>query len=264
MSQPPRYPAQPPCNRQTPPVSPHPQPPGGPYLQNQAFHSQPPQLSPAYPPSISQPSPQQSNPPAPKSNTTTGIIIALGVLLVVLTVAVVYLAISTTPNPAPSATPTSKQTAISATPGRGWNVNGNQLIGRTMTAQLPSGWQIGAENGAGNDGDLNDPKNQNMVTYWFSYPAEGDTDSVCRPRVERNRRNPDDPIQQIPGQIWGGKPALAYHMTVTNDQKKINLDFYCLDNKKGGVAILEAGGWEQHRESLHKDTQTLISTWQWK
>ena len=261
MTQPPHYPAQPPYNRQTPPTGPGYPPPSGPtYPQNQPYPSQP---GPAYP--QTQPYPQQ---PPSKSDTKTAIIFTtMGILLIALTVAVVYLAITKnnpTANPTPSATPTPTQTTPTPTPGRGWTINGNQLTGPNMTAQLPPGWQTTELNGANNEGDLEDPRNHNLLTYWASFPGEGNPESVCRTRIERNRVTQNDPVESIPGQTWGGKPVLTYHLTVTRNNRGGNYRFHCLDNGTGGVAVLQAAGWAQYKEQLLKDTQTVMSTWQWK
>ena len=261
MTQPPHYPAQPPYNRQTPPTGPGYPPPSGPtYPQNQPYPSQP---GPAYP--QTQPYPQQ---PPSKSDTKTAIIFTtMGILLIALTVAVVYLAITKnnpTANTTPSTTPTPTQTTPTPTPGRGWTINGNQLTGPNMTAQLPPGWQTTELNGANNEGDLEDPRNHNLLTYWASFPGEGNPESVCRTRIERNRVTQNDPVESIPGQIWGGKPVLTYHLTVTRNNRGGNYRFHCLDNGTGGVAVLQAAGWAQYKEELLKDTQTVMSTWQWK
>ncbi len=261
MTQPPHYPAQPPYNRQTPPTGPGYPPPSGPtYPQNQPYSSQP---GPAYP--QTQPYPQQ---PPSKSDTKTAIIFTtMGILLIALTVAVVYLTITKnnpTANTTPSTTPTPTQTTPTPTPGRGWTINGNQLTGPNMTAQLPPGWQTTELNGANNEGDLEDPRNHNLLTYWASFPGEGNPESVCRTRIERNRVTQNDPVESIPGQIWGGKPVLTYHLTVTRNNRGGNYRFHCLDNGTGGVAVLQAAGWAQYKEELLKDTQTVMSTWQWK
>ncbi len=261
MTQPPHYPAQPPYNRQTPPTGPGYPPPSGPtYPQNQPYPSQP---GPAYP--QTQPYPQQ---PPSKSDTKTAIIFTtMGILLIALTVAVVYLAITKnnpTANTTPSTTPTPTQTTPTPTPGRGWTINGNQLTGPNMTAQLPPGWQTTELNGANNEGDLEDPRNHNLLTYWASFPGEGNPESVCRTRIERNRVTQNDPVESIPGQTWGGKPVLTYHLTVTRNNRGGNYRFHCLDNGTGGVAVLQAAGWAQYKEQLLKDTQTVMSTWQWK
>ena len=261
MTQPPHYPAQPPYNRQTPPTGPGYPPPSGPtYPQNQPYSSQP---GPAYP--QNQPYPQQ---PPSKSDTKTAIIFTtMGILLIALTVAVVYLAITKnnpTANTTPSTTPAPTQTTPTPTPGRGWTINGNQLTGPNMTAQLPPGWQTTELNGANNEGDLEDPRNHNLLTYWASFPGEGNPESVCRTRIERNRVTQNDPVESIPGQIWGGKPVLTYHLTVTRNNRGGNYRFHCLDNGTGGVAVLQAAGWAQYKEELLKDTQTVMSTWQWK
>ena len=261
MTQPPHYPAQPPYNRQTPPTGPGYPPPSGPtYPQNQPYPSQP---GPAYP--QTQPYPQQ---PPSKSDTKTAIIFTtMGILLIALTVDVVYLAITKnnpTANTTPSTTPTPTQTTPTPTPGRGWTINGNQLTGPNMTAQLPPGWQTTELNGANNEGDLEDPRNHNLLTYWASFPGEGNPESVCRTRIERNRVTQNDPVESIPGQTWGGKPVLTYHLTVTRNNRGGNYRFHCLDNGTGGVAVLQAAGWAQYKEQLLKDTQTVMSTWQWK
>ena len=142
MTQPPRYPAQPPYNHQTPPAAPS-------YPPNQTFPGQPPQPGSTYPQTqpTNQPYPQQpATPPPPSTDKTkTGIIITMGALLIALVIAVVYLAITKnnpTANPTPSATPSVNTTPSTTftptpTPGRGWTINGNQLTGPTMTAQLP-------------------------------------------------------------------------------------------------------------------------------
>jgi len=253
MTQPPHYPTQPPYNRQTSPAGPgYPQPSGPTYPQNQPYPQQPP----------------------PKSGTKTSIIITtMGILLIALVITVVYLATTknnptanTTPSatPTPSAAPTPTQTTPTPTPGRGWTINGNQLTGPNMTAQLPPGWQTTELNGANNEGDLEDPRNHNLLTYWASFPGEGNPESVCRTRIERNRVTQNDPVESIPGQIWGGKPVLTYHLTVTRNNRGGNYRFHCLDNGTGGVAVLQAAGWAQYKEELLKDTQTVMSTWQWK
>ena len=256
MTQPPHYPTQPPYNRQTPPATPgYPQPSGPTYPPNQAYY--PSQPGPTYP--QNQPSPQQ---PPSKSDTKTAIIFTtMGILLIALTVAVAYL-IATRNNPTANPTPT--QTTPTQTPGRGWTINGNQLTGPNMTAQLPQGWQTTELNGANNDGDLIDPRNYNAITYWAKFPAEGNAEAICRSRIDRNRMAQDDPIEPVSGQTWGGKSVLAYRFTSTRNQHRGILGFYCLENGDGTVALLQTTAWEQYKESMRRDLQTVMTTWQWK
>ena len=265
MTQPPQYPAQPPYNHQTPPAAPS-------YPPNQTFPGQPPQPGSTYPQTqpTNQPYPQQPAtppPPTPKNNTTAGIIITMAALLVALVIAVVYLATTKntpTANSTPSATPTPTQTTPTPTPGRGWTINGNQLTGPNMTAQLPQGWQTTELNGANNDGDLIDPRNYNAITYWAKFPAEGNAEAICRSRIDRNRMAQDDPIEPVSGQTWGGKSVLAYRFTSTRNQHRGILGFYCLENGDGTVAVLQTTAWEQYKESMRRDLQTVMTTWQWK
>ena len=273
MTQPPHYPTQPPYNRQTPPAGPgYPQAQlGGPsYPPNQAFPGQP---GPAYPQQTqptNQPYPQQPAtppPPTPKNNTTAGIIITMAALLVALVIAVVYLATTKntpTANSTPSATPTPTQTTPTPTPGRGWTINGNQLTGPTMTAQLPQGWQTTNINGASNEGDLIDPRNYNAITYWAKFPEEGSTEEVCKSWIRQHRVAQDDPVDQIPGQTWGGKPVLAYSFATTRGQRRGTLTFYCLDKGNNTTAVLRTTAWDAHKDQMSRDIQTVMSTWQWK
>ena len=274
MTQPPQYPAQPPYNRQTPPAAPgypQAQPDSPTYPPNQTFPGQPPQPGSTYPQTqpTNQPYPQQpaTPPPPPKNNTTTGIIITMGALLIALTIAVVYLAITKnnpTANPTPSATPTPTQTTPTQTPDRGWAVNGNQLTGPNMTAQLPQGWQTTELNGADNDGDLINPQNNSVMTYWVRYPVGGNTDEVCKSRIEHNRVSSGDSITQVSGKIWGGKAVLAYHMMVSKEKGRVIYGLHCLDNGNGAISLLQVAAWEPYKESLFQDAQTVMSTWQWK
>ena len=279
MTQPPQYPAQPPYNYQASPAAPgYPQPSGPTYPQNQTFPGQqPPQPGSTYPQQTqptSQPYPQQpATPPPPSTDKTkTGIIITMGALLIALVIAVVYLAITKnnpTANPTPSATPSVNTTPSTTftptpTPGRGWTINGNQLTGPNMTAQLPQGWQTTELNGANNDGDLIDPRNYNAITYWAKFPAEGNAEAICRSRIDRNRMAQDDPIEPVSGQTWGGKSVLAYRFTSTRNQHRGILGFYCLENGDGTVAVLQTTAWEQYKESMRRDLQTVMTTWQWK
>ena len=264
MTQPPRYPAQPPYNHQTPPAAPS-------YPPNQTFPGQPPQPGSTYPQTqpTNQPYPQQpaTPPPPPKNNTTTGIIITMGALLIALTIAVVYLAITKnnpTANPTPSATPSVNTTPSTTftptpTPGRGWTINGNQLTGPTMTAQLPPGWRLSRDNGAGNDGDILDTNNR--ITYWFDSPRTAE--EACNRAISDLRRSPSDPVESIPGQIWGGKPALTYRLT-TVQSRTVIYTFYCTDTGNGTSAILETGAWAEAKEKVHNAGQIMLSTWQWK
>ena len=262
MTQPPHYPTQPPYNRQTPPATPgYPQPSGPTYPPNQAYY--PSQPGPTYP--QNQPSPQQ---PPSKSDTKTAIIFTtMGILLIALTVAVVYLAITKnnpTANTTPSTTPTPTQTTPTPTPGRGWTINGNQLTGPTMTAQLPQGWQTTNINGASNEGDLIDPRNYNAITYWAKFPEEGSTEEVCKSWIRQHRVAQDDPVDQIPGQTWGGKPVLAYSFATTRGQRRGTLTFYCLDKGNNTTAVLRTTAWDAHKDQMSRDIQTVMSTWQWK
>ena len=253
MTQPPHYPTQPPYNRQTSPAGPgYPQPSGPTYPQNQ-------------------PSPQQ---PPPKSGTKTSIIITtMAALLIALVITVIYLATTknnptanTTPSatPTPSAAPTPTQTTPTPTPGRGWTINGNQITGPTMTAQLPQGWQTTNINGASNEGDLIDPRNYNAITYWAKFPEEGSTEEVCKSWIRQHRVAQDDPVDQIPGQTWGGKPVLAYSFATTRGQRRGTLTFYCLDKGNNTTAVLRTTAWDAHKDQMSRDIQTVMSTWQWK
>ena len=256
MTQPPHYPTQPPYNRQTPPASPgYPQPSSPTYPPNQAYYSS--QPGPAYP--QTQPYPQQ---PPSKSDTKTAIIFTtMGILLIALTVAVVYL-IATRNNPTanttPSTTPTPTQTTPTPTPGRGWTINGNQLTGPTMTAQLPPGWQIGPNNGANNDGEIIDHKS------WIDYTTNLriTTEDLCSKMVERYRRAPSDPVEEISGQIWSGKPVLTRQLTTV--QSKTVYTFYCVNTNNGTAALIETATWAEYKDSVHGAAQVLMTTWQWK
>ena len=269
MTQPPQYPAQPPYNYQASPAAPgYPQPSGPTYPQNQTFPGQqPPQPGSTYPQQTqptSQPYPQQpATPPPPSTDKTkTGIIITMGALLIALVIAVVYLAITKnnpTANPTPSATPTPTQTTPTPTPGRGWTINGNQLTGPNMTAQLPPGWRLSRDNGAGNDGDILDTNNR--ITYWFDSPRTAE--EACNRAISDLRRSPSDPVESIPGQIWGGKPALTYRLT-TVQSRTVIYTFYCTDTGNGTSAILETGAWAEAKEKVHNAGQIMLSTWQWK
>ena len=259
MTQPPRYPAQPPYNHQTPPAAPS-------YPPNQTFPGQPPQPGSTYPQTqpTSQPYPQQpaTPPPTPKNNTTTGIIITMGALLIALTIAVVYLAITKnnpTANPTPSATPTPTQTTPTPTPGRGWTINGNQLTGPTMTAQLPPGWRLGKNNGASNDGQIIDGRN------WINYTAnlKETTEESCSKSVERYRGAPSDPVEEIPGKTWTGKPVRTYQLT-TVQSKTVIYTFYCVNTDNGNAALLETAAWAEYKDPVYSAAQILMTTWQWK
>ena len=264
MTRPPRYPAQPPYNHQTPPAAPS-------YPPNQTFPGQPPQPGSTYPQTqpTNQPYPQQpATPPPPSTDKTkTGIIITMGALLIALVIAVVYLAITKnnpTANPTPSATPSVNTTPSTTftptpTPGRGWTINGNQLTGPTMTAQLPPGWRLSRDNGAGNDGDILDTNNR--ITYWFDSPRTAE--EACNRAISDLRRSPSDPVESIPGQIWGGKPALTYRLT-TVQSRTVIYTFYCTDTGNGTSAILETGAWAEAKEKVHNAGQIMLSTWQWK
>ena len=253
MTQPPHYPTQPPYNRQTSPAGPgYPQPSGPTYPQNQPYPQQPP----------------------PKSGTKTSIIITtMAALLIALVITVIYLATTknnptanTTPSatPTPSAAPTPTQTTPTPTPGRGWTINGNQITGPTMTAQLPQGWQTTNINGASNEGDLIDPRNYNAITYWAKFPEEGSTEEVCKSWIRQHRVAQDDPVDQIPGQTWGGKPVLAYSFATTRGQRRGTLTFYCLDKGNNTTAVLRTTAWDAHKDQMSRDIQTVMSTWQWK
>ena len=258
-----------------------------PYPGQHPYPGQPPQTGPIYPqtgPSNpgyppqphNQPYPPQPPPPTPTSKTKTGIIITMSVIIIALAIIVVYLAYhekdtpttrtpptpttNTTPTPTPIRTPTLTRTP---TPGRGWTLNGDQLTGPTMTAKLPPGWRIGEENGDGNDGDLRDPNTYNLMFYWAKLPG-GTAEEVCKTRVARNRVSQNDPAEPIPEQTWGGKPVVAYHLTVTREKRKSNHNFYCLDNGNNTAAVLHAAGWDESKEPLRRDTKTILSTWQWK
>ena len=244
MTQPPHYPTQPPYNRQTSPAGPgYPQPSGPTYPQNQ-------------------PSPQQ---PPPKSDTKTAIIFTtMGILLIALTVAVAYLAITRnnpTANPTPSATPTPTQTTPTPTPGRGWTINVNQLTATTMTAQLPPGWRISEQNGAGNDGDIIEDKSKSRIKYWINVPRTAE--ESCKKVIGEMRRSPNDTVESIPGQIWGGKPVLTYRLTNVSDPSATHI-FHCLNTENGTSVLLEIVSWTEYKEQAHSAGQVLMTTWQWK
>ena len=259
MTRPPRYPAQPPYNHQTPPAAPS-------YPPNQTFPGQPPQPGSTYPQTqpTNQPYPQQpATPPPPSTDKTkTGIIITMGALLIALVIAVVYLAITKnnpTANPTPSATPTPTQTTPTPTPGRGWTINGNQLTGPTMTAQLPPGWRLGKNNGASNDGQIIDGRN------WINYTAnlKETTEESCSKSVERYRGAPSDPVEEIPGKTWTGKPVRTYQLT-TVQSKTVIYTFYCVNTDNGNAALLETAAWAEYKDPVYSAAQILMTTWQWK
>ena len=257
MTQPPHYPTQPPYNRQTPPASPgYPQPSGPTYPPNQAYY--PSQPGPTYP--QNQPSPQQ---PPSKSDTKTAIIFTtMGILLIALTVAVVYLTITKnnpTANTTPSTTPTPTQTTPTPTPGRGWTINGNQLAGPTMTAQLPPGWRLSEENGVDNDGEIIDGRSR--IKYWANLPRT--SEESCNNAVSELRRSPNDALEQIPGQQWTGKPVLTYQLTTTLS-KNVVYTLYCIDTGKETSAVLQTGAWAEYKEQVHSAGQVIMTTWQWK
>ena len=275
MTQPPHYPAQPPYNRQTPPASPgypQAQPGGSTYPPNQTFPGQqPPQPGSTYPQTqpTSQPYPQQpaTPPPTPKNNTTTGIITTMGALLIALTIAVIYLA-TTKNNPTPSKTPTPSATPTASlkptptpTPGRGWTINGNQLTATTMTAQLPPGWRISEQNGAGNDGDIIEDKSKSRIKYWINVPRTAE--ESCKKVIGEMRRSPNDTVESIPGQIWGGKPVLTYRLTNVSDPSATHI-FHCLNTENGTSVLLEIVSWTEYKEQAHSAGQVLMTTWQWK
>ena len=248
MTQPPHYPTQPPYNRQTSPAGPgYPQPSGPTYPQNQPYPQQPP----------------------PKSGTKTSIIITtMAALLIALVITVVYLATTknnptanTTPSatPTPSAIPTPTQTTPTPTPGRGWTINGNQLTGPTMTAQLPQGWRIGKNNGTNNDGQIVDGRN------WINYTTNLSitTDELCSKMTERYRRSPSDPIEIISGKTWSGKPIITYQLT-TVQSKTVIYTFYCINTDSGNAALLETAAWAEYKDPVYNAAQTLMTTWQWK
>ena len=262
MTQPPHYPTQPPYNRQTPPATPgYPQPSGPTYPPNQAYY--PSQPGPTYP--QNQPSPQQ---PPSKSDTKTAIIFTtMGILLIALTVAVAYLIATRnnpTANPTPSATPSVNTTPSTTftptpTPGRGWTINGNQLTGPTMTAQLPPGWRLGKNNGASNDGQIIDGRN------WINYTAnlKETTEESCSKSVERYRGAPSDPVEEIPGKTWTGKPVRTYQLT-TVQSKTVIYTFYCVNTDNGNAALLETAAWAEYKDPVYSAAQILMTTWQWK
>ena len=264
MTQPPRYPAQPPYNHQTPPAAPS-------YPPNQTFPGQPPQPGSTYPQTqpTNQPYPQQpATPPPPSTDKTkTGIIITMGALLIALVIAVVYLAITKnnpTANPTPSATPSVNTTPSTTftptpTPGRGWTINGNQLTGPTMTAQLPPGWRLGKNNGASNDGQIIDGRN------WINYTAnlKETTEESCSKSVERYRGAPSDPVEEIPGKTWTGKPVRTYQLT-TVQSKTVIYTFYCVNTDNGNAALLETAAWAEYKDPVYSAAQILMTTWQWK
>ena len=259
MTQPPHYPTQPPYNRQTPPASPgYPQPSSPTYPQNQAYSTSHPTA------------------PPPKSNTKTGIIITMSVIILALTAAIAYFVFfkntpttSTTPSinipttPSTNATATPTTPRATPTPGRGWTISGSQLSGPTMTAQLPSGWQISNENGADNDGEIIDPKTYNRITYW-KLQSEGSAEAACKSRIERNRMAQDGPVEQTQGQTWGGKTILSYHYISPREQRKASYNLYCLETSKTTTEVLETAGWNQFKAPMLRDTQTVMSSWQWK
>ena len=270
MTQPPQYPAQPPYNHQTPAAAPgYPQPSGPTYPQNQTFPGQqPPQPGSTYPQQTqltNQPYPQQlatSPPPPPKNNTTTGIIITMGALLIALTIAVVYLAITKnnpTAKPTPSATPTPTQATPTPPPGRGGALNGHQLAGPTMTAQLPPGWRLSEENGVDNDGEIIDGRSR--IKYWANLPRT--SEESCNNAVSELRRSPNDALEQIPGQQWTGKPVLTYQLTTTLS-KNVVYTLYCIDTGKETSAVLQTGAWAEYKEQVHSAGQVIMTTWQWK
>ena len=274
MTQPPQYPAHPPYNHQTPPAAPgypQAQPDSPTYPPNQTFPGQPPQPGSTYPQTqpTNQPYPQQpaTPPPPPKNNTTTGIIITMGALLIVLVIAVVYLAITKnnpTANPTPSATPSVNTTPSTTftptpTPGRGWTINGNQLTGPTMTAQLPPGWRLSEENGVDNDGEIIDGRSR--IKYWANLPRT--SEESCNNAVSELRRSPNDALEQIPGQQWTGKPVLTYQLTTTLS-KNVVYTLYCIDTGKETSAVLQTGAWAEYKEQVHSAGQVIMTTWQWK
>ena len=257
MTQPPHYPTQPPYNRQTPPATPgYPQPSGPTYPPNQAYY--PSQPGPTYP--QNQPSPQQ---PPSKSDTKTAIIFTtMGILLIALTVAVAYLIATRnnpTANPTPSATPTPTQTTPTQTPGRGWTLNGNQLTGPNMTAQLPPGWQLSPNNGANNDGEIIDHKSR--IKYWFNVPRTAE--ESCKKMTGEYRRSPNDPVDQIQGQTWSGKPVLVHQLMIFTSRSETHT-FYCLDTGNRLSVLLDTSAWTENKEEARSAAQILLTTWQWK
>ncbi len=186
----------------------------------------------------------------------------MGALLIALVIAVVYLAITKnnpTANPTPSATPTPTQTTPTPTPGRGWTINGNQLTGPTMTAQLPPGWRLGKNNGASNDGQIIDGRN------WINYTAnlKETTEESCSKSVERYRGAPSDPVEEIPGKTWTGKPVRTYQLT-TVQSKTVIYTFYCVNTDNGNAALLETAAWAEYKDPVYSAAQILMTTWQWK
>ena len=243
MTQPP-YPGQPPQPGPIYPQTNNPYPQAGP-------------SNPGYPPQPhNQPYPPQPPPPTPTSKTKTGIIITMSVIIVALAAVGVYFAFFRS-----SSTQTAKRTRP---PYQGWTISGNQLTGPSMTAQLPEGWQLSDINGRDNDGDLVDPSTHNLMNYWADYPSEGNAEKLCKEKVQLNHTNKDDPVEQITGQTWGGKPAVIYRMAVTSAAGKSFHHYFCRDNGNGGVALLHTAGVEKHEAKLDKDTQTIVTTWQWK
>ena len=232
-----------------------------PYPGQHPYPGQPPQTGPSNP---------GYPPPAPTSKTTTGIIITMSVIIVALAIIVAYLAYhkkdtpttnptpttSTTPALTPTQTPTTTRTP---TPGRGWTLNGNQLTGPNMTAQLPPGWQIGPNNGANNDGEIIDHKSR--IKYWFNVPRTAE--ESCKKMTGEYRRSPNDPVDQIQGQTWSGKPVLVHQLMIFTSRSETHT-FYCLDTGNRLSVLLDTSAWTENKEEARSAAQILLTTWQWK
>lgn len=246
-------------------------PPSGPASPQPGNPSHPgwgPQLNPGYPQPGGQGYPQQpqqpvASPPKPrKSKAPTVIIIVMGVIIAALAVVAAYVVFfkKDTPSPGPSdsATPTPVQTPSRTSDSRGWTISGNQLTGPTMTAQLPAGWGLGAENGKENDGDITDGKSR--IKYVSQVSRTGE--DSCKKNVLTYRQTSEDLVEQLSGQTWGGKPADAYQLTTKTSSSTIYI-VYCL-NKDDGLALLKTGAWAENSEQLRNAVQVLLTTWQWK
>ena len=187
MTQPPQYPTQPP---QTPGY-PYPGSPGYPQNQQPSSSYQAAGAVPGYQPTGGTGYPAGPA-PAPKRNTTTDIIIAMGAVIVALVIVVAYLLYHKNDSPAPIQTPAQ---------GRGWTLNGDQLTAPTMTAQLPQGWRIGENNGAGNDGEIvND--NKGRIKYWSSIQLT--PDQSCNKAITDNKKFRTIPSRKSPERLGAG------------------------------------------------------------
>ena len=172
----------------------------------------------------------------------------MGAVIVALVIAVAYLFYHKNDAPAPAQ-------------GRGWVRSGDQLTGATMTAKLPPGWRIGEDNGVENDGEIvND--NKGRIKYWSDIQLT--PDQSCKNMINDKKKTPSDPVKEIPGKTWSGKPVITYQLTTEQSSQPVIFTFSCLDTGKGTSALLQTLAWAERNEQAINDTQILLTTWKWR